>query len=267
MADDAFLLAIAFAIGVYSTALGAGGAFLLTPLLLIRYPDAPPATVAMASLCVVVVSSGLSAVQAVRDRRIDYPVVGVLLAVVVPMAVLGAWATSLVPRREFQIGFAAFMLLMALYLLLPPRDRMLGVPRGWRRMTTDIEGDTFVYKFPLVPSLIAAAGASFISSLAGIGGGPLYTPLAIRVMRLPITLAVPIAHVVITALAISGLALHIATGHIGEPLRDAPWLVVGMLAANPLGRRLNRRLRDGPVVRLLVVGIVLVALRTAWGAW
>ena len=260
-------MAVAFAIGVYSTAFGAGGAFLLTPLLLIRYPDATPATVAMASLCVVVLSSGLSAVQAVRDRRIDYPIIGVLLAVVVPMAVLGAWATSLVPRREFQLGFALFMLLMAAYLMLPPRDRIAGVPRGWRRMTTDIEGDTFVYMFPMVPSLLAAAGASVISSLAGIGGGPLYTPIAIRVMRLPITLAVPTAHVVITALAISGLALHLALGHIGEPLRDVPWLVVGMLAANPIGRRLNRRLRDGPVVRLLVAGIVLVSLRTAWGAW
>lgn len=267
MTDYAFLLAVAFAIGVYSTALGAGGAFLLTPLLLIRYPDAPPATVAMASLCVVVVSSGLSAVQAVRDRRIDYPVITVLSAVVVPMAVLGAWATSLVPRREFQLGFALCMLLMAACLVLPARDRMLGMPRGWRRMTTDIEGDTFIYTFPLLPSLIATAGASFISSLAGIGGGPLYTPIAIRVMRLPITLAVPTAHVVITALAISGLALHLATGHIGEPLWDVPLLIVGMLSANPVGRRLNRRLRDGPVVRLLVVGIVLVSLRTAWGAW
>jgi uncharacterized membrane protein YfcA len=39
MLDAVLLVAIGFCVGVYSTALGAGGAFLLTPLLLIRHPD------------------------------------------------------------------------------------------------------------------------------------------------------------------------------------------------------------------------------------
>jgi uncharacterized membrane protein YfcA len=71
---------------------------------------------------------------------------------------------------------------------------------------------------------------------------------------------------VVAALAVSGLALHLATGHLGAPLRDAPWLAIGSLAGNPLVRRVGRRLREGLVVRLLVFGIIVVAARTAWGA-
>lgn len=265
MLDAALLIAIGFGVGVYSTALGAGGAFLLTPLLLIRHPDVPPAYVATASLCIVVLSSGLSAAQALRSRLLDPPVLAVLLAAVVPMAVLGAATTAYVPRREFQLGFAALMFAMAVYLLLPRRELIAERVLGWRRMVETREGVVF-YTFPILRGVVAAAGASYLSSLAGIGGGPLYTPLEIRVMRIPVTLAVPTAHVVVTALAISGLALHLATGHIGEPLRDAPWLAMGALAGNPFGRRIGRRLREGPVIRLLVVGIILVAARTAWGA-
>lgn len=266
MLDAALLVAIGFAVGVYSTALGAGGAFLLTPLLLIRHPQIAPEYVATASLSIVTLSSGLSAVQAVRSRLLDPPVLAVLVAAVVPMAVLGAATTAVVPRREFQLGFSVFMFAMAVYLVLPRREFIAERVRGWRRFVETGAGATVVYTFPVVRGVIAAAGASYLSSLAGIGGGPIYTPLEIRVMRIPVTLAVPTAHVVVTALAVSGLALHLVSGHIGEPLRDAPWLAAGMLAGNPLGRRVGRRLREGPVIRLLVVGIVIVAARTAWGA-
>ena len=161
--------------------------------------------------------------------------------------------------------FRSFMFAMAGYLLLPRRELIAERLRGWRRLVETREG-TVLYTFPVLRGVIAAAGASYVSSLAGIGGGPLYTPLEIRVMRMPVMLAVPTAHVVVTALAVSGLALHLATGHIGAPLYDAPWLAIGSLAGNPLGRRVGRRLREGPVIRLLVVGIVIVAARTAWGA-
>ena len=267
MLEYALLVAIGFAVGIYSTALGAGGAFLLTPLLLIRHPDVAPAYVATASLSIVVLSSGLSAVQAFRSRQLDYPVLAVLVAAVVPMAVLGAATTGLVPRRAFQLGFSVFMFAMAVYLILPRRVEYIAVQvSGWRRYVETGDGETVVYTFPVVRAVIAAAVASFLSSLAGIGGGPLYTPLEIRVMRIPMTIAVPMAHVVITSLAVSGLALHLVEGNVGEPMRDMPWLAAGMLAGNPLGRIVGRRLREGPVIRLLVGGIVIVAARTMWGA-
>lgn len=265
MLDAVLLVAIGFGVGVYSTALGAGGAFLLTPLLLIRHPEVPPEYVATASLSIVVLSSGLSAVQAVRSRRLDLPVVAVLLVAVVPTAILGAATTAYVPRREFQLGFSVFMFAMAVYLLLPRRQLIVERLSGWRRLVETREG-MVLYTFPVLRGVIAATAASYLSSLAGIGGGPLYTPLEIRVMRIPVLLAVPTAHVMVAALGISGLALHLATGHIGEPMRDAPWLAIGSLAGNPLGRHVGRKLGEGPVVRLLVVGIILVAARTAWGA-
>jgi uncharacterized membrane protein YfcA len=238
---------------------------LLTPLLLLRYPDTPPQFVAMASLAIVVVSSGLSSIQALRQRRLDYPVTGLLVAAVVPCAVLGAALTAQVPRRLFELGFAALLLALAVYVVLPRPTAVLSQVRGWRRLVRDREGHFYFYTFPVTRSLSVAGGASVLASLAGIGGGPMFTPLTIRVMRVPVELAVPTAHVVITALALSGLTWHVAAGNFGPPLADAPWLAAGMLAGNPFGQRLNRRLGEGPVIRLLAAGMVLVAIRTAVG--
>lgn len=261
------LVAIGWVVGVYSTALGAGGAFLLTPLLLIRYPDTPPEYIATAGLAIVAVSSGLNALQSLRTGRLDPRVVGLLTAVVVPSAAAGAAMTAFIPRREFALAFSALLLATAAFVLWPQPQRIAtSPPRGWRRLVQDRRGDRYIYTFPPVRSAIIAAGAGFLSSMAGIGGGPLYTPLEIRVMRMPVAIAVPTAHVVITALALSGLTLHLASGHVGAPLLDAPWLAAGMLAGNPLGQRLHRRLNNVVAIRLLAAGMLVVAARTAISA-
>jgi uncharacterized protein len=263
----AALLFVGCAVGVYSTALGAGGAFLLTPLLLIRHPDSRPEYVATAGLTIVAISSGVNAAQAFRSGRLDPRVVALLTAVVVPSAVAGAAMTQFIPRREFTLAFAVLLLATAAFVLAPQPQRIASTPlRGWRRLVEDRLGDRYIYTFPPLRSALIAAGAGFLSSMAGIGGGPLYTPLEIRLMRMPVAVAVPTAHVVITGLALAGLALHFATGHFGAPLYDAPWLAAGMLAGNPLGKRLHRRLNNVVAVRLLAAGMLLVAVRTGLSA-
>ena len=125
LAQYAFLVGIGFAVGVYATALGAGGAFLLTPLLLLRHPGSPPQFVAMASLTVVVTSSGLSSLQALRERRLDYPVLGLLVAAVVPAAVLSA-----IPRAIASIGFSGAARRCRIISGIQHGNEIPGWPRG-----------------------------------------------------------------------------------------------------------------------------------------
>ena len=255
------------AIGTYVTAIGAGGGFLLTPLLLLRHPGADPEFVTAASLSVVGISAGLSSVVSFRHRRIDLPVVAILLATTVPGALLGARFTEIVPRTAFHLGFAVLLLLLAVYLAWRPTGAIVDpLARGWRRQLQDREGNIFVYRVRLLGSTWASFIGAFVAALSGIGGGVLFVPLATRVMRLPHAVAIPAAYVTTTALSLTVVSFHLAAGHIGEPLRDAPWLALGMLASNPLAQRLHGRLGEGPLTRLLAGGLLLVAVRTAWGA-
>jgi uncharacterized membrane protein YfcA len=82
-------------------------------------------------------------------------------------------------------------------------------------------------------------------------------------MHIPHTLAVPIAQVVNTSMAVMIVSYHVAAGHAGDPMSDVPALGLGVVVAVPFGRRLGRRLGEGPLMRFLAAGLILVSLRTA----
>ena len=69
-AEAILLIAVGAIIGAYATSIGAGGGFLIAPLLLLRYPEAEPAEVTTASLTVVLISSLTSTVIVSRERRV-----------------------------------------------------------------------------------------------------------------------------------------------------------------------------------------------------
>lgn len=263
------LIVLGFGIGAYSAAVGAGGGFLVAPLLLIRYPDVPPVAVTAASLIVVFVTSASQASLALRERRIDIPLVSAMAVVAIPAGILGGFGTTWIPRQAFALGFALLIVGIAIYVLFRPVAGIASptVARAWRRDRTDRDGNRFIYRVPIWGGALPTAAATFFSAMAGIGGGPIGIPMMTRLMRVPHALAVPSMHFLIVFQASSVIAFHAWSGNYGEPLRDVPWLAVGVLAAAPAGRWLRRTLGEGILMRALAVGLFVVAARTAWGAF
>ena len=143
------LLAAGIVIGAYATGVGAGGGFLFTPLLLWRYESAEPAEVAMASVLLVVASSGLATVRLVRAGRLDVRAVAMVAIVTTPAGVLGAFGTSQLPRDVFAAGFAVLIALIAAYVIWRPAGDAGSLGRrGWRRMIRDRSGDRYLYWIP-----------------------------------------------------------------------------------------------------------------------
>jgi len=263
------LVVLGFGVGAYAAAVGAGGGFLIAPILLIRYPEAAPAAVTAASLIVVWVTSVTQSMLAARERRIDVPLAGAMLAVAIPASLLGGFATTLVPRSAFALGFALLIVGIAIYVLLRPVAGIASPShaRVWRRERTDSDGNRFVYRIPIWQSVGPTIAATFTAAMAGIGGGPIGIPMMTRVMRIPHAVAVPSMHFLITFQSASVIAFHVWAGNTGEPLRDIPWLAAGVLLAAPAGRWLRRRLGEGILMRALALGMFVIAARTAWGAF
>ena len=258
------LFAVGFVIGSYAGAVGAGGGFLFAPILLWRYPEAPPEEITTATLAAVAVANAVAAAYAWMHQRVDRPLSGALVAAALPAALLGAAATSLMPRETFALAFGLLLALSGIYLIKQPVAHFVEPLRaGWRRSLRDRAGVRFEYRVPVWRSLVAAAGAAGISTLVGLGGGLFYTPLAVRVMRIPHAIAVPTAQVLITAVATAGVALHLVAGHTGEPLNDMPMLTLGVIASVPIARWVHVRLGEGLLTRALAAGIFLVGVQTA----
>jgi uncharacterized membrane protein YfcA len=66
------LLVLGVLVGAFGTLVGAGGGFLLVPILLLLYPDLEPDTVTAMSLLVVFVNASSGSVAYARQKRIDF---------------------------------------------------------------------------------------------------------------------------------------------------------------------------------------------------
>jgi hypothetical protein len=265
--DILLLIALGFVIGAYSISIGAGGGFLIAPLLLIRHPDAEPELITAASLTAVLITSVASSVITIPERRVDIPVALAMASLAIPAGLLGALGTVALPRQVFALGFALLLVSLAVYIVRYPTAKAPpDQPSGWARRLVDRDGHTFRYHVPLLRSVGPLAGMASLSALAGIGGGPIGVPIMTRVMRIPHAIAVPTIQLNTALYSAAVVALHVALGHAGEPLEDIPFLGAGVLLANPVGQRLRRRLGEGPLMRALAMGLLLVAARTAWGA-
>lgn len=262
------LVVVGFGIGAYATAIGAGGGFLIAPLLLLRYPGAEPVAVTTASLTVVFVSAMSSSAVMARERLVDVPVVGAMLVVAIPAALLGGLVTNLLPREVFAIGFAVLLGGIGAYLVWRPVAGIVAPARNaWQRVLTDREGNRYSYRIPIVASVVPNVGAAFLGALAGIGGGPIGVPIMTRIMRIPHAIATTSMHALIVVQSLVVVAMHLALGHAGDPMQDVPWLALGGVLGSPAGRYLRRHLGEGWLTRLLAVGLFFIAIRTGMDAF
>ncbi|MCK9494826.1 MAG: sulfite exporter TauE/SafE family protein [Dehalococcoidia bacterium] len=262
------LVLVGIAIGSYATAIGAGGGFLITPLLLVLYPSVEAVEVTTASLTIVLFSSIASTLIMWREQLMDLPLVGALAVLAIPFALLGGYATSFVPREAFAIGFAVLLGGIGAYLIWRPVAGIAAPARiAWDRLHEAGDGTSYAYRIPILPSIPANAGTAFLGALAGIGGGAIGVPIMTRIMRVPHPIATTSMHALIVIQSAFVVGMHLAADHQGEPMEAVPWLALGGVLGSPAGRILRRRLGEGPLMRALALGLFFIAARTAWGAF
>jgi uncharacterized membrane protein YfcA len=111
------------------------GGIVLVPALLLLYPQEAPSTIASISLAVVCLNALSGTLAYGHMHRIDYQAGLLFGAAMAPGAVLGAYATSLLPRRLFDLFFSIVVLALATFLLVRPTPRPRA-PRVYRRRVT-----------------------------------------------------------------------------------------------------------------------------------
>lgn len=260
------LVALGVGVGAYGTIIGAGGGFVLVPLLIVLYPEFEPEVLTSISLAVVLSNATSGTFAYSRQRRIDYVAGGLFAAATLPGAIGGALLVRRIHSEAFEVAFALLLLLVAIWLVLPRPNRLLTAPaprRFLRRMLTDARGDTYAYAFD--PWLGVALGliVGIVASLFGVGGGIVYVPAMVLLMRFPAYIAVATSTFVLMFTAGSGAAVHLLHGSYAGVEAETAALALGTLAGGQLGARISVRLarRQGVVLRLLSGALILVGLR------
>ena len=262
MPEWLLLLLLGFGTGAYGVLIGAGGGFILAPILLIFF-DLEPEVVAGTTLGVVALSS-LSGTQAYRRMGlIDYRSGLLFAAAAIPGAVLGPFVVTQIAGDTFRILFGILLLGLTLQLLLRPVESeeeaaagpapLIGRRGGDRRITTS-EGQVLKYRFnePLATSFNVVLG--FMSSFFGTGGGFLRTPLLISLFSFPVRVAVATSLFALSIYTTAGAATHAALGHI-EWYPTFVWAGLGLVVGSQVGALASSRVKSRWIVRLLGVAV------------
>ena len=250
-------------IGAYGTIIGAGGGFILLPLLLLLYPHESPESIASISLAVVFFNALSGTVAYARLRRVDYGS-GILLAVAtIPGAILGALATSLIPRRPFDLIVGLVLIGISVFLVARP----VAEGREWtgrlsmsRRMI-DPDGTVRSWSYNPVLAVALSVVIGFISSLLGIGGGFIHVPVMVNLLNFPVHVASATSQFTLSVMTFVGSAVHVLTGTlVGTAARVVP-LSVGVVLGAQIGARIAQRMQGAWIIRALVLALVFVGAR------
>lgn len=260
-----FLLGIiGLVVGTFGTLIGAAGGFLLVPILLFLYPQATPATITSITLTVAFFNALSGSIAYGRLRRIDYRS-GLLFSLAgVPGAVIGASITSMLSRGVFQLVFGICLLVVAVYLLVKPERHQTGdIARigQTNRKILDTDGTVFSYSFSLVKGIAIAFGVGLIGGLLGIGGGIMHVPALTQVLGFPAHVATATSSFVVAITTSAAVTVHIVSGAFTEGVRRAAVLSVGAIIGAQFGARLSHNVSEAWIVRLLAIGLALVAIR------
>jgi uncharacterized protein len=170
------LVALGVGVGAYGTLIGAGGGFVLMPVLLLFYPDQNADLLTSISLAVVFFNAVSGSEAYALMRRIDYRSGLMFAAATIPGAVIGALNTSYIPRRLFDVIFGVLLVLAAVFLAGRPQKPKAASQFQHTshlyvtRHLVDVHGTEFKYSFNYLLGMAISVIVGYVSSFLGIGG-------------------------------------------------------------------------------------------------
>jgi len=267
------LCALGIAVGAYGTLIGAGGGFVLMPVLLLLYPNQSADLLTSISLAVVFFNAASGSEAYAQMKRIDYRAGLLFSAATIPGAVLGALNTAYVPRRLFDCIFGVLLVAAAIFLARRPRERGSGCmasPHSRHcvmRHLVDVQGTEYEYSFNYLLGMAISVFVGYVSSFLGIGGGIIHVPALTYFLGFPVHIATATSHFILAIMALTGTVVHIATGTFTHGVHRTIALAIGVLLGAQIGARLSEKIRGSWIIKGLAIALGVVGLRILAIAW
>lgn len=267
------LAALGMGVGCYGTLIGAGGGFVLMPVLLLLYPGQSPELLTSISLAVVFFNALSGSEAYALMKRIDYRSGVIFSAAAIPGAVLGALNTAYVPRRLFDIIFGILLLGASVFLGLRGHPsaaghRVMFAGGGATvRHLVDAHGTRYEYSFNLYLGIGISVAVGYVSSFLGIGGGIIHVPALSYFLNFPVHIATATSHFILAVMALAGTTVHILTGTFAHGVHRMIVLAVGVVLGAQIGARLSEKMQGRWIMRSLALALAIVGVRILFVAW
>jgi len=249
-------LAAAFAIAVLATPAGISGAVLLLPFQ-VSVLGTPSPAVTPTNLLYNVVATPGALYRYWRQEQTGGRLALVLIAGTLPGVIGGS-----VIRVELLPGARVFDLVVAAVLL--PLGAWLALTRPTRPGTESRPARTV----PVPALILLAAAVGCVGGIYGIGGGSILAPILIGTGRPPRDVApAALASTFVTSVAGVVTFLVLSVHHHGSVAPDWPTgiaLGIGGLAGAYTGARIQHRLPDTLIRRMMGLLVVAIGIRYLW---
>jgi uncharacterized membrane protein YfcA len=269
-----WLLPLGLVVGCFGTLIGAGGGFILVPILLLIYPNEKTEFITSISLAVVFFNALSGSIAYARMKRVDYKSGIIFSIATIPGAILGALSTAFIPRRAFDVIFGVLMMLAAAYLWASAREdhsaqsrrrvahgSQFTASRLTHRHLIDGDGIEYRYAFDARVGIILSVFVGYLSSVLGVGGGFIHVPALTRLLDFPVHVATATSHFVLAVMALTGTLVHIASGSFVHGVRRTALLALGVIVGAQFGAALSNRVSGKMIIRGLAVALAFVGLR------
>lgn len=247
-----FYLILGHLIGAFGTMIGAGGGFILVPILMALHPNFSSEQITAVSMLCVAINASSGSISYLRQKKVHLKAAFVFILAGLPGVWLGTNLTRALPREQFQGIFGVVLILISLFLIW----------RSFKSQHKEQHFDNFLiskrqYMVGAVISSFVGVAASFL----GIGGGIIHVPLLIHWINFPVHLATGTSHLILAVTALFAVATHFFHGDYPQGIYFMWPLGTGMLIGAQIGARYSSRLKGSFILKALYLAILLVGLR------
>jgi uncharacterized protein len=257
-----------FLVGIYGTMIGAGGGFIIVPILLLVF-NYSGQQAAGTSLAVVFFNAVAGSLAYMRQKRIDYRTGLWFAMATVPGALIGAYFSQYLTSLAFSVTFGVVLMAVSLFVFFRPLPKpsdgtegasLTAQPRGYvTRHLVDAFGHEHVWSFNMPAGLALSFVIGFMSSILGIGGGIIHVPAMVFMFSFPAHIATATSHFILGITAFTGSLTHLWFGDV--VFATALPMAFGVIFGARIGAVLSRKVHSQLIVRLLAVALSLVGAR------
>ena len=251
-------------VGILGTLMGAGGGFILVPVLLFLWPGVNPGIITSVSLAVVFLNALSGSFAYIRLKWVDFRSATMFAIATLPGSLIGAMLVHYVPKNIFDIIFGILLVIISIYLIFKPlkmQSRTSILNKGYYRKLTDAKGDVYEYSYNLPMAIILSVFVGFISSMAGIGGGIIHVPALVNLFNFPVHIATATSHFTLVFTALAATIEHVVDGSLHKYYPVVLSTGLGVVIGAQLGARLAKRLKAKLIIRGLAIALGSVGVR------
>lgn len=258
------LIIIALLVSILGSISGVGGGVLFIPILLFLLTDNTFSEIRFISTLLVFTSAFINVFIEVVKKRFNWILMTLIIVVAVPTIFLGNYLASLIDQRVTQI--IALVILSIVSILLSFSDffnkkvaQLKKVPTNqanWYILKTNYGISVNIFTIILITFL-----AGIITTLTGMGGGPIVMPLLILTCGLTMKQATPISHSVIAVSAFVSLCLSYQYfGNQQLNLQVSLPMVCGVFAGTIIAYFIKNKIKNEAIIKWILIILIWISI-------